>query len=154
MTPTEYLEQIVLPNVEEATKDYANLRLAYNAIHAVDALAAHIFWAAGGKTAGLGDSDTAYRDRLAGSSEMFALLRDAAKAAKHVELVRGTPQVSSAKQLATRSLGYGEARFGEGRWGSPPQAVVSTNSGEHRVIEAVLRGALAVLQAEMTRLKL
>lgn len=115
---------------------------------------ARIYWDAGGQAAGMGDSDTEYREKLAGRSEMFGLLRDAAKAAKHVELVRGKPLVKSARQLRTRTLGWGEARFGEGRWGSPPQAVISTEAGEQRVIETVVKGALAILEDEMKRLGL
>lgn len=86
MTPREYLDQVVRPNIADLARDNGDLRLALNAVHAVDALAAHIFYGAGG-AAKIGDKDdVAYRARLAGQDAEFGLLRDVAKAAKHVEL--------------------------------------------------------------------
>ena len=149
MNVRDYLDTVVRPNVAAFEASYADLRLAHNAAHSVDALAAHIFVAAGGSAAKLGRDDTEYRENLAAKDEMFRLLRDVAKAAKHVELTRGKPEVSKADQISTKQLGYGEARYGEGRYGSPPQAVVTTDSGDHRVLEAVVVRALAFLEHEM-----
>ena len=42
MTPRQFLEQIVRPNVVEFHANCANMRHAYNAVAAVDALAAHL----------------------------------------------------------------------------------------------------------------
>lgn len=149
MTPREYIDQIVAPNLAELATDYGNLRLALNAVHAVDALAAHIFYGAGGKgKVGVAD-DLAYRESLARQDTEFGLLRDVAKAAKHVVLERGTPQVSTADQISSRGLGWGEARWDEGRWDGPQQAVVLTDAGEHRVLETVVARALAFLEKEM-----
>ncbi|TIX64740.1 MAG: hypothetical protein E5V33_09505 [Mesorhizobium sp.] len=72
------------------------------------------------------------------------MLRDVAKVAKHVQLDRGKPDVTTAAQMSTRSLGSGEARWEEDRWGSPPQAIVNTDAGEHRVLETVVEQPLAV----------
>lgn len=150
----EYLEEVVRPNVAEFENDYADLRLAHNAVHSVDALAAHIFAAAGGTAAKLGKDDTEFRESLAAKNEMFRLLRDVAKAAKHVELKRGKPEVSKANQIGTKRLGYGEARYGEGRYGSPPQAVVATDAGDYRVLETVVKRSLVFLEDEMKALGL
>ncbi|TIX82108.1 MAG: hypothetical protein E5V27_14240 [Mesorhizobium sp.] len=149
MTPREYLDQVITPNLAELANDYGNVRLALNAVHAVDALAAHIFYGAGGKGKIGSDDDLAYREQLAKQDAEFGLLRDVAKAAKHVMLERGTPKVSTAGQISSKGLGWGEARYGEGRYGSPPQAMVLTDAGEHRVLETVIRGALAFLEKEM-----
>ena len=43
MTPIEFLEEIVRPNVAAFHADYGSLRNAYNAVASVDALAAHPF---------------------------------------------------------------------------------------------------------------
>jgi hypothetical protein len=51
--------------------------------------------------------------------------------------------------MTSRALGWGEAAWGEGRWGGPPQAIVTTDAGEHRVIEAIAERALAFLEEEM-----
>ena len=150
----DYLDNVVRPNVAEFEKDYASLRLAHNAAHSVDALAAHIYSAAGGAAAKLGKDDTEFRELLAAKNEMFRLLRDVAKAVKHVELKRGKPEVSKANQISTKRLGWGEARYGEGRYGSPPQAIVTTDNGDHRVLETVVKDALAFLENEMKTLGL
>ncbi|ESZ12409.1 hypothetical protein X735_22570 [Mesorhizobium sp. L2C085B000] len=57
--------------MEDFSKDFASMRLAHNAVHPVDVLAAYIFVATGGKAVRLGDTDTHYREALAGKSERF-----------------------------------------------------------------------------------
>ena len=155
MGPREHLEQIVRPNVGDLHANYGDVRHAFNAVAAVDALAGHLYrWccsSAPHAVAGVRD-DSAYRDRLAQTNVDFALVRDIAKVQKHIHLNRGSPQVSTAAQVETRSLGWGQCRWGEGRWGSPPQVVVETDAGEVRVVEAVLDRALNFLEAEIQRL--
>ena len=157
MTPREYLESVVRPNTDVFNVDYGSVRHAHNAVAAVDALAAHLYqWCktnAPSEIAGVSD-DSHYRARLAQTSSDFRLLRDIAKAQKHVHLTRGATQVTAAAQVAARSTGFGEARWGEGRWGGPPQVVVTTDSGELRYVEQIVADALGVLEAEMSRLKI
>ena len=43
MTPREFLENVVRPNVEDFDANYGSVRQAYNAVAAVDALAAHLY---------------------------------------------------------------------------------------------------------------
>jgi len=45
-----------------------------------------------------------------------------------------------------------QAQTDRSRWGSPSQVVVETNAGNVGVVEAVLKGALVFLEAEMTRI--
>jgi hypothetical protein len=96
MTPKEFLDDVVQPNVAAFHQDYASLRHAFNAIASVDALAAHLFvWCKANKPAETysASSDTDYRHKLASLCPAFALLRDIAKAQKHVHFTKGTPQV-------------------------------------------------------------
>jgi hypothetical protein len=83
MTPREFLESIIRPNVDEFHRHYGDLRRAYNVIGCVDALAAHIYtWCmiqAPAEVAGI-KNDSDYRATLAGRSPSFGLLRDIAKA--------------------------------------------------------------------------
>ena len=155
MTPREFLETVVRPNMEDFNANYGSVRHAHNAVAAVDALAAHLYqWCetnAPSEIAGVSD-DTLYRARLAQSSPDFHLLRDIAKAQKHVHLNRGAPKVTTAAQVTARSIGWGEARWGEGRWGGPPQVVVTTDGGELRYVEQIVAAALTVLETEMSRL--
>src|ERR1700690_3504270 len=97
MTPRQCLEQVVRPNVADFHADDADMRHAYNAVAAVDAFAAHIYqWCtanAAAEVAGL-KHDSHYRAKLAASHDDFRLLRDIAKAQKHVRLTQGTPVIA------------------------------------------------------------
>src|SRR5262249_28608625 len=132
MVPNQFLIEIVRPNVAIFHEDFASLRHAFNAVAGIDALAAHIFvWCKENKPAeieGVRD-DTEYRAALALRCSAFRLLRDIAKANKHVHLTRGDPQVTSEAQVKIRPIGYGVGGFGCGRFGGPPQVVVDTNGG-------------------------
>ena len=157
MTPREFLEAVVRFDVAEFRDEYGDIRRAYHAVTAVDALAAHIFvWCrtnAPAEITGL-DDDTHYRGQLSERSSDFRLLRDIAKAQKHVHLERGKPEVTKAAQVVARPLGFGEGGFGQGRFGGPPQVVVATDSGDLRYVEQIVIAALGLLEAEMTRLKI
>jgi hypothetical protein len=157
VTPREFLEKVVQPNIAEFDANFACERHAYNAVAAVDSLTAHIYvWCkdnAPKEIAGIGD-DTMYRQSLARSFPDFGLLRDIAKAQKHVHLDRGKLEVTTASQVTARSIGWGEGRFGEGRWGGPPQVVVTTDNGILRYVEQIVAASLTMLEAEMTRLKI
>ena len=156
MTPREFLEAVVRLDVAEFSDEYGSIRRAYHAVTAVDALAAHIFvWCrtnAPSEVTGLHDNH--YRGKLSQRSSEFRLLRDIAKAQKHVHLERGKPGVTKAAQVVARTFGWGEGGFGQGRFGGPPQVVVTMDSGDLRYVEQIVIAALGLLEAEMTRLKI
>jgi len=145
------MDQVVRPNAADLELAFGDVRVAYNAVAAVDSLAAHIFhWLVSLTPPGTSAADDSqYRKELADAHGDFALLRDLAKAQKHVELTRHTPQVSRASQVEVKSLGYGEARWDEGRWDSPPQVYVQTNSGSLRAVDALVRNSIALLDGIM-----
>lgn len=150
VTPREFLEQIVEPNLADVNTDFGNIRLVLNLVYSVDALAAQIFHAAAGALPGKDDSE--YREILAKANpEEFALLRDVAKAIKHVRLQRGKPLVSGSDQLSVRALGWDEVEWNDGRWDSPPQVVVETTTGRIRVVETIAMRSLHLLKAEMVK---
>jgi hypothetical protein len=91
---------------------------------------------------------------LAQNSSDFRLLRDIAKAQKHVHLIRGATEVTTAAQVAARSLGWDEAKLDQSRWDGPPQVVLTTDAGELRYVERIVADALTVLETEMSRLKI
>jgi hypothetical protein len=127
--------------------NYVSIRLTLNVVHSVDALAAHIYHGSGGAAPGTDDTD--YRDLLARHDPEFALLRDVAKAIKHVRLDRGSPLASRGDQVEARPLGWGEAAWDDGRWDGPPHVIIPLDNGGVRVVETVLSNALAVLKTEM-----
>ena len=158
MSPREFLDVVVRPNIDEFLAHYDDLRRAYNAIMATDALAAHLYdWSrqnAPGEVTGINprDGDSAYRVRLAEQNVDFKLLRDLAKAQKHVELHRHDPLIKRSDQMLSRSIAWGEARWGEGRFGGVPQVVVEGAPGGLRYVETVLRRSVAFLEAQLVRL--
>ena len=156
MGPRAYLDDVVRPNFAEIDPSKPSMRLVLNAVASVDALAAHIFhWCkrnAPHEVSGI-DDDSAFREKkLAQADPDFRLLRDIAKAQKHVILDRGKPTVSSAHQVSERPLGYGQGRWGEGTWGGTPQIVVETDNGEFRSVDYLLKAGLSRLESEMKRL--
>lgn len=155
MEVQDHLEQVVRPNMAELSENPGEIRRAFNAVAAADALAGYLYlWClknAPHEVTGV-MNDSEFRGRLAEANADFSLVRDMAKAQKHIFLTRGSPQIRSADQVETRSRGWGQARWGEGRWGSPPQVVVETEDGKVRVVEAVLGRALIFLEAKMVRI--
>jgi hypothetical protein len=159
MNPRQFLMTVVQPNAVQFSSNYGDLRQAYNVVFSVDALAAQLFsWA---KTHAptysdsyANDSQFRFRGALSHRNAEFGLVRDLAKALKHVELIAGKPSVKTASQMALESLGFDAARFDEGRFDGPAQVVVTTNSGEKRVVESVVLNALKFLEQEMVALGL
>jgi hypothetical protein len=157
MDPRQFLSTIVEPNITELSTNCGDVRRAYNAVFAVDALAAHLYsWAKSHAVACAAaySDDTRFREALAQRNAEFQLVRDLAKALKHVELVRGNPRVKGASQMGAEALGFDVARFDEARFDGPAQVVVRTDLGEKRVVEAVLQNALTFLNAYMSSLGL
>ena len=154
--PRVFLRVVVRPNIAEWSASYSDLRLALNAIHSVDAFSAHVFWwGKNGHAASLSNTkdDTAYRAELASRSEDFRLLRDVAKAIKHVNLTKFTPLIAEANQLSVSAVGYGEGAFGEGRFGGPPQVVVRSDGNDRIVfMESLVEDCLSILEAELEKI--
>src|SRR4051794_34428135 len=112
--PRDFLTNIVRPNLAEFEAEFGSERRAFNAIAALDALAAHMFqWCKRNKQAavvGVAD-DSDYRARLAGLNSDFRLLRDIAKASKHVELTRGNPSVKHSSQVDAEGVPFGGLQY-------------------------------------------
>lgn len=153
MKPRDFLDQVVAPNLDEFQNQFDQLRPAFNAVMAVDALAAHIFYWLKDEMAvpGLPKNDLEYRHELAERNAAFKLVRDMAKAQKHVRLERGTPSLSTAAQVAAGNMGWGEGGYGEGPYGGGMQVVVTLDGGYRRSVEAIVTSGLEFLKQEMDR---
>lgn len=150
-SPVDFLERVVRPNVDEFLKNYSDERRAFNAIASVDALAAHFYvWArhSGHPCIAGAAHDSDFRGRLARRDPSFSLLRDVAKAQKHVELTQGKPAVSAADQVKSQPQKWGEMKWGEFRWGAS-QVVIAITAGEYEYVETIIREALEFLIGEM-----
>jgi hypothetical protein len=153
--PLEFLETVVRPNIKEFSDHFDDLRRCFNAIAAIDAFAAHIYeWCrenAPSHVAGEKD-DTSFRERLAQMNRSFKILRDIAKAQKHVRLTRGRPSIGHAEQVRSNPRPYGTGGYGTGRYGGSAQVSVDVD-GKQVFVEGVIKEALEVLQAEMKRVR-
>lgn len=156
MTPREYIEAVVRPNLADLERDEGDMRHALNAVHAIDALAARIFVEAGGRAGTGAKDDSHFRKSLADRNESFALLRDLAKAVKHAALDRGTPKVGAVSQVEAKPIGSqaglmmaGDG-YGLGEFGGPTIVVVTIGGVMHSVVY-VVRHSLAFLEEEMAR---
>lgn len=147
MTPVEFLEQMVRPNIAEFMKDKGDLRLAYNAILSVNALVAHIHHARSEPTA---KDDDKFRNSLAGENSNYALLRDAANAVKHVRLTRGSPQLSSVGQISAKPMVMADWRcLDEVPTLDAHHVVVEREHGEPRPVSELLAEAVEFLEGRM-----
>jgi hypothetical protein len=154
--PREFLEDVVRPNVADFHDKFDSVRHAYNAVVSIDSLAAHLYhWCrtnAPAEVAGISRQDDGYREVLAIKNPDFSLIRDIAKAQKHVRLTRGSPQVTSAAQMNVRGITWGEGNWGEGRWGGVPQVIIDKDSGSFAFVESLVDLAISFFEGEMTRL--
>jgi hypothetical protein len=146
MEPIIFLEEVVYPNVADQGANASELRHAFNAIAAVDTLAACMFhWCRAHWAAVDCLDDTSYRNNLAHRSDDFGLIRDLANAQKHVELTR-TPVPTSDSQLVRRASALRTNVHGS------PCLVVKLDNGDLKTISDVIAGALDFLEAEMERM--
>jgi hypothetical protein len=156
MNPRQHLDQIVRPNMKEMMADLDDLRLAFNAIAAVDALAAHIYWWAAhhcpGAVAGLED-DTEYRRALVPRSHAFELVFETAKAAKHVRLTWGKlGKVRAVDQVVAKAAGWDAMAWDDFRWDTTQVRIEPIGGETPYTVEGVLTRALAFLEGEMASL--
>ncbi len=86
------------------------------------------------------DSLSQFREQLEIDNPDFALIRDVCDAHKHLELNRSTRRITRANQTNIGKMGWGEAKFGDGRWGSPEEVVVTDDNGDkHHFVGMVRR---------------
>ncbi|AXI47898.1 hypothetical protein C1J03_18930 [Sulfitobacter sp. SK012] len=140
LTAKTFRSDILTPNLDELDQGYDLIHRAFNAVAAVDAYAAHIFYAAEKMDINVSAElsldqkasrdDTAFRQALSDNCSEFCILRDLAKANKHARLTRHRPQVANSGQANVKSKGYGQDGYGEGRYGGPPQIFVEVNCGQ------------------------
>ena len=68
-----------------------------------------------------------------------SLLRDIADALKHHRPDRPSAAVQASTDVAPVSMGFGEARFGEGKFDGVEQVVIVTKDGDMRALSSVLQ---------------
>ena len=81
-------------------------------------------------------------------------MRYLAKANKHAKLTRHSPTVRDSGQVSAATKGYGEARWGEGRYGGVPQIFVTDKSGYEHYVETLINKSLEMLDNAAAKLGL
>ena len=155
MTPKSFLETVVAPNIEDFRNNFSSLRHAHNAISALDALAAHLYYWAVSNSPNVVSSakgDSCYRNELAERNGSFKLLRDIAKAQKHVHLTRHNPQVERADQVTSKNIGWGDGGYGQGRSGGGEQVIVNDYNDQIHYVEEIIDLSLKFMISEMREL--
>ncbi|GHD99597.1 hypothetical protein GCM10008024_07610 [Allgaiera indica] len=143
--------------VAKASPD--NMRLVLSAVALTDMLAAQIFYADETKhreAFGLKpkQDDSVFREKLAERDDDFRILRDLAKAQKHVKLARsdskGTRVIEGAHQMTGRSTGaWGTRAWNTGQMNGLTVAgyVVTLNNGSVRNVLNVVERAQEFLES-------
>ena len=150
------MADVVKPNLSEWEAEPTSLRRAYNAVAAIDAFAAHIYQVARNTSHPLGSAehDLAFRNALALEDNSFRIVRDIAKAQKHVELVRGTANLTvvRASDVHVSPVSYGRGKYGRGKYGGPPQVLVQLTSGSWDYVSSLANEALAFLVQKLAEI--
>ena len=153
----EFKENILEPSLNEFRERHEELHLAFAAVAAVDAYAAHIFREAtdmevdvAGRLGfdikeGRGLDDSWFRNEIAKKHRHFAVLRDAAKANKHALLTRYTPIVNGSGDTQLEARGFGVSAYGTRRYSGTPEVVIKDVRGDTHYIEELLDVSVEIL---------
>jgi hypothetical protein len=144
MTPEDFLDQVVTTNVVKLGENRGSLRHAVNAILSLDAFAGILFADVQLKGRAQCREDIEFREMLAVESPEFRLVRDAAFALKHGELIGKLPRlVRAAKQVAAHDGGFDPSAFNSG---FDTEKVVWIDADERQPADAVALAVLVLLQ--------
>lgn len=153
MTPRQFLNEVVQPNIDEFYANIGSKRHAFNVVAAVDALAAHIFvWCkhnAPQQVARIKD-DTAYR--LFGVA--FAGFPIAARHRQSSKACPPHPWAAGGnnRPQITRRFGGDEAAWDQDQWDRPPHVVVTTDNGRLCFVTQIIAASRGMLEIEMVGL--
>ena len=135
-----FFDEHIVPSVREWEASPLEPHRAMNAAVSLNQMADH-FWHEhhGDSTKVLGATSLgSFRNALTAAVPAFGLVRDVADAHKHYKLDRPNRNVTDASQATARPMGWGEAAWDEGQWGSPPEIVVTYDDGtKHHFSTAV-----------------
>ncbi len=153
----EFKDTILQPTLKDFSERYDQLHVAFAAVAAVDAYAAHIFYEAKDMgvdvLAELGfdpsergrNDDSWFRSEIAKRNREFRVLRDVAKANKHAFLTQHQPIVNGSADTQLEARPFGMGAYGEGRFGGVPEVVIKTLEENTYLAEELLRKSVECL---------
>lgn len=138
-TPQHFWEWVVRPNEIEFRKNSDSLRAAFNSIMSTDSLSGHMFFALRRVGATQFEEDREFRQELCQEDPHYEIIRDTAKALKHISLTQGKPLIKNASQTHVGQRPYGSGLFGIGKF-SENEVLIELNDGEikHCLSEVIL----------------
>lgn len=141
--PCVYYQRYVLPSLIRWRNEDCELDLAMSVVTNLNNLAEHFFqsFVAGHQRVYGATNVKQFRKEIAERHPDLALIRDICDAHKHAKLDRATAMLTTSDQIDVTSLGFGEARFGEGRWSSPREVVVRLDNGSLRHFRPIVERA-------------
>jgi hypothetical protein len=146
--PRAFFDNHVRRNYDAWMAEPLQEHLAKNAVADANNMAARVFhhWKDLDRAQVFGaNNEGEYRNGLVAQvCPDFALVRDVADAYKHVELDRPSRRVTRADQTGVASLGWGEALWDEGTWGSVPELVVTLDDGAKRPLTAIMQNVMGM----------
>ena len=147
--PKDFFRVIVDPNLQEFYANEGDLRLGVNSLLTLDALVGVLHQencrkSGAGPNDKVRDQDEEFREKHAGKSDAYRIVRDTAAAVKHGILTRPPPEprtVLQVRDLADFGVGAGTMRAGEDWPGKPVVYVVLREASQAKRLSDVLRSA-------------
>lgn len=156
MTPSEYLEIVVRPNMAEVNEDTGDIRKVSNAAASIDALGARIYhWGVNQEPPlieRLERDDDGYREKLEGEDADYHLLCDVARAFKHIQLQRKKKPrlIYLASDISPEPLMVDEMEDFDRDWTEEPCVLIQREDGKTLIARNVLERALKFLEERMS----
>lgn len=151
-----FIDDFVAPSVADYLSDLASLHRATSSVLIVDAFVGWgfpIYQAKDHSSEKQPHNDIELRQVMSRKYPEYLALFEIAKALKHGELTKGSPQVlKSAKSTESRAPGFGEAVYGEGKYGGQHQVVVQAGDGTWIYLETAIKGALSAFNKAFPQL--
>ena len=116
MNAADFFNECVDPTLDDFRQNHMSRRHAIAAVALVDMSMAYIHREEA-REQDIKFDDLNFRNDLAGECYQVEIIRDLAKAQKHVELTRGKPVLKYVEDMNARPRAYGTGRFGEGLYG-------------------------------------
>ena len=116
MNAADFFNECVDPTLDDFRQNHMSRRHAIAAVALVDMSMAYIHREEA-REQNIEFDDSKFRNDLAGECYQVKIIRDLAKAQKHVKLTKHNPIVRFADDMEAQNRTYGAGRFGEGLYG-------------------------------------
>jgi hypothetical protein len=157
-SPRYFFDTFLEPNYRDWLVDTDNIRLAMNAAVSANQMAdwCLIYWSnhdrskVGNVAPGKRGPDRYRKFLVSNVCSDFSVIRDVADCHKHLRLENPNARITSATNVREGSLGWNEARWGEGKFGGTPQLIVYFDDATKRAFSAPMKNVFAMWDVLLT----